>query len=465
MNLRNVINTGACLIIPALLALAAPAGAADPAQAPALAGNRFFTFVSVIRVNQIEVSRDRNLGADEAKLHTPEAVRDLRDNLERAFPGARMTWALSWLALQDPRENYRAIRAQVVDYQKKYGDEVTFIPGAYFAPMHNSREQVNRDLHDGLKLVSEMVGGGYRPKCVIGGFLAAENLRYLAEQENIHVAQGTIWSSCGIDYGDGDGSISYPYYPSREHYCKPAQQAQDFIDCVCLDGWTCDFLCARREGVSGGFNSRLGLGPIESLMCLGPETGLKQQIFTTAIHFDDGFKRNGFAWVTAIWELCLGVDTFRHLPAYGAEVRRRWGDVRCITEGEFGEMFRKQHKDNKALDYRFTERGSGIGGSDKNLEIRWFMNQDFRLALLRDWTQAPDQAVAGAGSGNGEMVIDFTRYDLKAEEPQDMKRNWSLMNRINQKQSRAQDKPVALSALPAEDQAIIRKKLPELFAP
>ncbi len=48
------------------------------------------------------------------------------------------------------------------------------IPGAYFANMYNSREQVNKDLHDGLQLVSEMVGDGYRPKSVIAGFLSAE---------------------------------------------------------------------------------------------------------------------------------------------------------------------------------------------------------------------------------------------------------------------------------------------------
>ena len=28
--------------------------------------------------------------------------------------------------------------------------------------------------------------------------------------------------------GDGDGSICYPYYPSKEHFCKPAQGAADF---------------------------------------------------------------------------------------------------------------------------------------------------------------------------------------------------------------------------------------------
>jgi hypothetical protein len=450
----------ACLILIFGLACAgcakrssyASRNASLPTKQPLL-GKRVITFVSVIRVNQIEVSRDRSVGEDEGHRHTVAEVQSLRENFAKAFPGGRMTWALSWLALQDQRENYQAIRKQVVEYHRQFGDEITFIPGAYFAPMYNSREQVNKDLHDALQWVSKMVGGGYRPKCVIAGFLAADNQRYLAEQENIHACQGTIWSQYGIDNGDGDGSISYPYYPSREHYCKPAQGAADFIDCVCLDGWTCDFLTARRTGFAGGYNSRQGLGPIETLMNLGPKTGLQEQVFTTALHFDDGFMRNGFGWATVIWETVLGTNTFKHLPAYGDEIRRRWPDVQCLTEGEFGEAFRSQFKDNRKLDYRFVERGSGIHGSETNLEIRWFMNRDFRLALLHDWTVA----------GEREKVIDFTRYDLKATEPKDFGRNWSLMNRINQKGARPQDKPVLLTDLPDEDQAFIRRRLPQLF--
>jgi len=51
---------------------------------------------------------------------------------------------------------------------------------------------------------------------------------------------------------------------SRQHYLKPAQGPADFIDCVCLDGWTCDFLTARREGFKGGFTAGWR-GPIESV--------------------------------------------------------------------------------------------------------------------------------------------------------------------------------------------------------
>jgi hypothetical protein len=239
------------------------AAAVTPAGGlPPFMGKRFFTFNTVIRVNQIEVTRNRNAGEDEGNDHTPEAVRALRDALELGWPGARMTWAMSWLALQDQRPNYKAIRELVVGYHQKYGDEITFIPGGYFANVYNTREQINKDLHDALEKVSQMVGGGYRPRSVVAGYLTAENLRYLAEQEDIHVCQGNIWSQYAIDNGDGEGSINYPYYPSREHFCKPAQGKDDFIDCVNLDGWTCDFISARHPGATKAYNSRMGVGPI-----------------------------------------------------------------------------------------------------------------------------------------------------------------------------------------------------------
>jgi hypothetical protein len=75
-----------------------------------LMGNRFLTFNAVIRVNQIEVSRNRNVGEDERALHTPERVTAFRKAVEDGFPGAKMTWALSWLALQDTTTNYKEIR-------------------------------------------------------------------------------------------------------------------------------------------------------------------------------------------------------------------------------------------------------------------------------------------------------------------------------------------------------------------
>jgi hypothetical protein len=325
--------------------------------------------------------------------------------------------------------------------------------------MYNTREQVNADLHEALQMVSDMVGGGYRPQSVVAGYLAAENLRHLSEKEGIHVCQGNIWSQYAVDNGDGDGSVCYPYYPSREHFCKPAQGADDFIDCVNLDGWTMDFVSARRAGCGEHHNSRMGLGPIETFMRLGADTGMKEVMATMAAHFDAGFDLNKFALVTTCWELSLldldgGKDKkklLECLPKWLEQTRQRWPGSLCMTQGEFGARWRNAHRDNTDLNYRFVQRGTGIFGSDENLEIRWFMNRDFRLALLRDWRE------------NGpEMAIDFTRYDLKAEEPKDKGRNWSLMNRLNQKGIRPQDKPVALKDLNDEEKDLIKKHYPEL---
>jgi hypothetical protein len=60
------------------------------------------------------------------------------------------------------------------------------------------------------------------------------------------------------------------------------------------------------------------------------------------------------------------------------------------------------------------------------------------------------------------MVIDFTRYDLHAQEPRSLQREWSLINVVNQKGTRPQDKPVRLGQLSAEDQRRIYARYPEL---
>lgn len=428
--------------------------AGEPAPST-VAGGRFLTLTCVVRLNQIEATRERWIGADESALHTPEAARAFREAISTAWPEARITWAFSWGALHSEADNYRAIRELIAAYHRDLGDDITYFPGGYFAPMYDSREQVNRDVHEALARIAEFTGEGFRPKAVIAGFFAAENLRYLAEEEGIHVCQGNIWSQHSVDFGDGEGSISYPYYPSREHFLKPAQGAEDRIDCVNLDGWTCDFVSARHEGVTADWNSRLGVGPIECLMqgSMSPDQGLLEMLATTATHLDDGYARNGFGWVTDIWELSL-VPTYgrlEYLQAWLREIRRRWPDARCVPAGEFGLAWRADHPGNDGLDYRFVQRGTGFHGSEANLEIRWFMAKSFRLALMRDWIR-----------DEPERVLDFTRYDLPAREPDSGGRNWSLMNRINQKGTRPQDQPVPLAELPPDDRALIASVYPEL---
>jgi len=422
----------------------------DDKKPDALMGHRFLTFNSVIRVNQIEVSRDKNVGFDERALHTPIKVIEFRRAIEKGFPGARITWAFSWLALHDTTAAYTEIRELVIGYHYKYGDDITFIPGAYFANAYNTTEQVNKDLHEGLVKVSEMTGNGYRPLSVVAGFLSSSNMEYLAQDENIHVCQGNVWSQYAVDNQDGEGSVCYPYYPSKEHFCKPAQGAADFIDCVNLDGWTVDFLAARRAGFADGFNSRMGVGPIETLGKYDPETGLKEMLHSTAIHFDKGFDLNGFAWVTNCWELSLPIDV-EGLTSWLSEIKKRWPGTEFITQGEFGLIWREHYKSND-FNYLFEETGSGIGGSDAGMKIRWLMNKSFRLALLSDQVSTKE-----------EIVIDFTRYDLKAAEPVSAStRSWSLLGDINQKQIRPQDKPVPMKSLEEGAKSLIRKYYPDL---
>ena len=466
-------------IIPIALLLFAAISNAQPVKVEEVAatslqlmGNRFFTFNSVVRVNQIETSRDVANGEDEGSIHSPKEARELRETIEKNWLGARMTWAFSWLALSDERQNYVDLRELIVSYHKKYGDEITFIPGGYFANMYNSRKQVNKDLHDALQQITEMVGDGYRPKSILAGFLAADNLKYLAEEENIHVCQGNIWSQYAVDNGDGEGSISYPYYPSTEHFCKPAQGKADLIDCVNLDGWTVDFICGMDPGgkkLSDEWcGSRVGVGPIETVIRQGTENGVKEMLHTTAAHFDKGFELNNFAWVTVGWEMSLvearkiyGYKDNRNgmegLVIWLQEMKKRWPDAKFITQGEFGLLWRDHFKNNDDIDYQFIQRGSGICNSNAEQEIRWFMNKDFRLALLRNWKE-----------DSPEMLIDFTRYDLTATEPADPKsvtepsRNWSLMNRLNQKGSRPQDTPMPITELNEEELTSIKSRFPEL---
>jgi hypothetical protein len=79
------------------------------------------------------------------------------------------------------------------------------------------------------------------------------------------------------------------------------------------------------------------------------------------------------------------------------------------------------------------------------------MNREFRLGLLRNWK-----------TGSPWMAIDFTRYDLPAHEPETPQREWNLMNVLNQKGTRPQDKPMRLAQLSREDRQRIYARYPDL---
>jgi hypothetical protein len=101
----------AALVSAAPLVLAA----ADGLQ---VTGNRFLTLATVVRVRQIEISRDKAEGPDESGVHTPAEAKLFRETIARAWPGAKITWAFSWLALNDQRPDYRGLRDLAVSYHR-----------------------------------------------------------------------------------------------------------------------------------------------------------------------------------------------------------------------------------------------------------------------------------------------------------------------------------------------------------
>jgi hypothetical protein len=470
---KNSLLGGAAVLANPLIGKGDPLGFLAGNKPATLMGNRFVTFCIMIRTSPWEVSRDVKLiNRDEGFAHTLEVVQRLREIFAKNVPGGRLTWGFTLNALEDKRQNYVDIRNYAAECQLRYGDEVSYFPG-YFPAMYLPRQRVNQEMTEALQRITAMVGKGYRPKSVMGGFLSADNLAYLAEKEDIHVAHAVIWSQHETDGGGADGSPSYPFYPSKEHFCKPAQGKSDFIDCVNLDGWSVDFLCALQSGNVWGttpFNgeaSRRGVGPIESYGDWGLDIGHYSVMHTQAIHFDRGFELNGFGWIPNIWEAALVKiaerknwdDTlaYRALDKWTSGTVQRWPDVKFITFGEYGEIWRNHYRDNTRWNYRFEEKGLGIGNSWGNQEIKWYMNREFRLATLRNWHK-----------NTPEMVVDFTRYDFPAKEPADPSpekpvKDWSLMNRINQKGVRPQDTPVLLSELKNDEKDLISRYYPELF--
>ena len=79
---------------------------------------RFLTHISVVRVNQIEVTPNRSIGQDEAADNSPTHIRSRREAFARGCPEGRMTWAISWLALNDNREEYKEARRLLASYHE-----------------------------------------------------------------------------------------------------------------------------------------------------------------------------------------------------------------------------------------------------------------------------------------------------------------------------------------------------------
>ena len=440
---------------------------------------RFINFMTTVTTHFWESTRARLHGewGEEGKRNTPANAMKLRNAVEAGFPGAKITWAWTWGALTSLEANYVELRRMMVQLHQQYGDEITFIPGNYFANKFNTQEQVKKDLHDGLELVSQMIGDGYRPKSVVAGHMSAETMKFMAENEGIHTVQGQIWSQFNIDGQDGDGGIPYPYYSSKEHFLKPAQGprgSEDFLDVVNVDGWSMNFFAARLNGMGKDYNSRVGIGPIENAVHYGTTLGLRQMLHTSEIYFNNqAVADNGFGFLTVIWELHLfGWIDPQFLTDWLKTMRTRYPDTQMLTLGEFGDLWRKHNPDNSRINLKFVERGIGTMPSQEeglkiapkrykyhgpifqpDMEIHWYFNKDFRFATIQNWKE------------NGpRLVMDYTRYNQPYQEPSGnvIERHWDIVDLINQKGTRPQDKPKPFTELPSEEQEKILKWYPEL---
>ncbi len=422
---------------------------------------RRITVNTVIRRHQIEATRTRNLWEDESELHSAALVERFSDAVRGVFPGARLTWALSWGALTDETERYRDIRRTLRRLAVEHDDDVTFVPGGFFANLYGTRAQVARDIADAMDLIADTFGRP--PRSLVAGFLSAENIA-AARERGIRSVQGNIWSQFDIDLQDGDGSLAYPYYPSSSHFLVPGRGSAR-IDAVQLDGWTVDLVAARTAGMTSDHNSRLGLGPIETLHRLPRADALRELEATSAAHLSDrNVERNGLGWLTVnyeISEVARGLQTDPTMldawTGWLGGIRDRWPDLRMPTIGEFGEEWRQRHPDNDRLAYLLQQTGSGVQASRAGETVTWFMTGDFRLGVVSD--------------DEGVRVFDYTAYDGSAQEPRELgERRWSLLGEINQKQTRPQDAPVPLRRFltthPAVDAALDARypSAPELLA-
>lgn len=402
---------------------------------------RRLTINTIVRRHQIEATRDRSLWEDETPLHSAALVERFSDAVRSAVPDARLTWALSWGALTDDSPRYRDIRRTLARIATEHGDDVTFVPGGFFANLYGSRDEVARDISDAVDLLHASFDRA--TTSLVAGFLAAENISR-ARDLGIRTVQGNIWSQFDIDLQDGDGSLAYPYYPSRNHFLVPGR-GDDRIDAVQLDGWTVDLVAARTAGMSSEYNSRLGLGPIETLHRLPRAEALRELDATSEAHLNErNVARNGLGWLTVNYEISEVARGLEHDPTtldawagWLGGLRERWSDLEVTTIARFGDEWRARHADNEDLAYLLQQSGSGVQASRAGETVTWFMCADFRLGVVQ--------------VGNAVEVFDFTSYAGAFAEPAERgDRRWSLLGEINQKQTRPQDRPVALAAFLAQ---------------
>ena len=160
-----------------------------------------------------------------------------------------------------------------------------------------------------------------------------------------------------------------------------------------------------------------------------------------------------------------------YLTGWLSALRTKYPDTKMLTMGEFGDLWRKHNPDNSRINLKFVERGNASMPTQeegrktykryefhtpifqREMEIRWYFNKDFRFATIQNWKE-----------NGSKLVMNYTRYNQPYQEPSGnvIDRRWNILDLINQKESRPQDKPKPFSELPADEQVKILKWYPEL---
>ena len=195
-------------------------------------------------------------------------------------------------------------------------------------------------LHDGLVRVSEIVGSGYRPRCghrripavrespLSGGARRHPRLSGPGMEPVRRGQWGRRWEASAIPT-----TLHESIFASRPRVRPIGSTAPTWM------AGTMDSSAARRSGSSNGKNSRMGVGPIETVGAYGSAKGLDQMLATTATHFDGGFEHNGWAWVTNCWEVSL-VPLIGHLTALTEWPASRPSALACCRMSNTGRVRR-----------------------------------------------------------------------------------------------------------------------------
>lgn len=392
-----------------------------------LLGRRLFTPVFLLRQWQIEKGKGEHAGEFEEPLVTDERLIELRSMVAACFPKGRVTWSLSRGAILSPGDHWSVIRRRLTEFREQYGDAIVPNPVAGYTVLHRSCAEVEEELFELLDSLANWLGES--PRAVHAWILLARTIERTLERFDLDAVSGQCWSQYGVDHMSMEGSVPYPYYPSRRHFLVPGRNKDDQLDVPLLDVISLDPVTARFTRKQHKRFCRMGLQLLETVNWkrVGPEHGLQAMQSVARTYLTDNRECLPFSWITTTQEL---VEMFRHPYSFSSyrsfweSLAAEYSDLEVITTADFGRDFKVTYREND-WHYRFRARGSGVGPSDPETEIAWEFTRDMRRATLtrRRWGRRREQ------------LIDYVDYTQDVREHDGPSSDYSLKASPWQKRS------------------------------